>query len=274
TIVARYELEGVPRSELETAVKRLLFPPPSRQQVFRWLTAAPPGGRSWDERLRYWGEQTRAAMLTQLTQGLAAGENYQELERRLRPLADGLAYKSMRIARTEACRVAERANLAVADQLGDMVQGQQIIAVMDEWTRPHHAARHGRIYWKGADGVYRDDEGNPLPDLPDEPNCRCMTIPVLRPPDVLQKSPDVRAAFQAETKRLIPDPGSYMDWWELASTKERMMAVGTRRYQVMAKLLKRDPEWIDFLAPDGSLLSISQLSNEDAEQRQARRLQV
>ncbi|WP_347245369.1 phage minor head protein [Thermogutta sp.] len=273
-VVARYELEGVPRSELEAAVQRLLFEPPSREQIENWLRTSLPGGKSWEERLQSWAEQTRGAFLTQITQGLAAGETPDQIEQRLRPFADSLGYKSERIARTEACRVAERANLAMCDQLGDMVAGQQIFAVMDEWTRPHHAARHGRIYWRQPDGVYRDDQGNPLPELPDEPNCRCMTVPVLKPPDALMGNPDAMDAFRRETQVLIPDPGSYTDWWERASEKERMTAVGVKRYQTVRKLLKRDPEWIDFLAPDGSLLSISQLRSENAEQRRARRLQV
>jgi SPP1 gp7 family putative phage head morphogenesis protein len=274
TIVARYELEGLPRDELEAAAKRLLFPPPSQEDIYKWLTVAPPGGKSWDERLRAWTEKTRAAMLTQITQGMAAGETPDQIEQRLRPLADGLGYKSERIARTEACRVAERANLAMCDRLGDMVAGQQIVAVMDEWTRPHHAARNGKIYRKGADGVYRDDAGNPLPDLPDEPNCRCMTIPVLREPESVKAQPEVAAAFRLETKKLVPDPASYMDWWERASTKERMAVVGVKRYQVVQKRLLREPEWIDFLAPDGTLLSVSQLHSETPEERAVRRNKV
>ena len=273
-VVARYELEGVPRSELEAAVQRLLFDPPSREQIESWLRTSLPGGKSWEDRLKAWAEQTRGTFLTQITQGLAAGETPDQIEQRLRPFADGLGYKSERIARTEACRVAERANLAMCDQLGDMVAGQQIFAVMDEFTRPHHAARNGTIYWKGADGVYRDEAGHPLPDLPDEPNCRCMTIPVLAEPEVYRSHPEFAAAFRMETKNLVPDPASYMDWWERASPKERMAAVGVNRYQVVRKRLSREPEWIDFLAPDGMLLSVSQLQSETPEERAVRRNKV
>jgi len=271
TIVARSELEGLPRDELEAAVRRLLFPPPSQDDVYKWLTVAPPGGKSWDERLRSWVEKTRAAMLTQITQGLAAGETPDQIEKRLRPFADGLAYKSERLARTEACRVAERANLAMCDQLGTMVAGQQIFAVMDEWTRPHHAARHGRTYWRQPDGVYRDDQGNPLPELPDEPNCRCMTVPVLNTSDVIRNTPQIAAVtYAAMATAPTPIAVGYQDWWKSASEKERMTAVGVNRYQVAKKLLRREPQWIELIDTEGKLLPVDVLQRETAEERAKR----
>lgn len=268
----RWELEGLPRDELEAAVQRMLFDPPSREEIDSWLRTSIPGGKSWDERLKAWVEQTRAAFLTQITQGLAAGETPDQIEKRLRPFADGLAYKSERIARTEACRVAERANLAMCDDIGDMIAGQQIFAVMDEWTRPHHAARHGRTYWKKPDGTYRDDQGNLLPELPDEPNCRCMTIPVLNMQDIVAETPTLAAGVYTAMAAIPKTPigVGYEDWWKTASEKERMTAVGVNRYRTVKKLLGRDPEWVELIDAEGKLLPVEVLERETQEERMKR----
>lgn len=268
----RWELEGLPRDELEAAVQRMLFDPPSREEIDSWLRTSIPGGKSWDERLKAWVEQTRAAFLTQITQGLAAGETPDQIEKRLRPFADGLAYKSERIARTEACRVAERANLAMCDDIGDMIAGQQIFAIMDEWTRPHHAARHGRTYWKKPDGTYRDDQGNLLPELPDEPNCRCMTIPVLNMQDIVAETPTLAAGVYTAMAAIPKTPigAGYEDWWKTASEKERMTAVGVNRYRTVKKLLGRDPEWFELIDAEGKLLPVEVLERETQEERMKR----
>lgn len=270
---------GLTADEARSYVRRSLFPPPDGETVHRWLTQAIPGGMTWDQRLASWEEKARAAMLNELTQGLAAGQNVDELRARLIPFADGLAGKAQRIARTEGCRVAERAGRAAYGQLGEMLDGLQIVAVMDEWTRPHHAARNGRIYYRGPDGVYRDRQGQVLPDLPDEPNCRCMTIPVLQMPEVLKDNPQALAAFATATQGLIPDPAGYADWWRRASERERMTAVGVRRYQLMRQKLARlsaprTPEWQDFIDPQGRLIPPEKLRAESPQEYAERRRRV
>lgn len=274
-----YEFEpiarrDVSRSEALRMIRDMLFPSPSAEDVDRWLTRAVPGGMSWDDRLRRWEAPARDGMLSELTMGLAQRDDVDALRQRLRPYADGIAWKAQRIARTEGNRVAERANRATIDGLGGLVDGLQLVAVMDEWTRPEHAARNGRIYRQGEDGAYRNERGEPLPDLPDAPNCRCMTIPVMRMPAAFRRDPALRATFTTATDRLIPDPASYVDWWQRASAQERMTAVGVRRYQAVRDLLGRPPEWTDFLDRDGSLLSVQRLKREKPAARQERRLEV
>lgn len=280
----KYEWEQVAQGAIkgkkaQQFVQSLLFPPPRLEDVSRWLSEKPPGGLSWDERLRRWEAATRGAMLTQLTQGLVAGENIDGLRARLEPFTAGLAYRAQRIARTEGCRVAERAGRACYSQMGELLDGLQIVAVMDEWTRPHHAARNGRIYRRGLDGLYRDDAGQLLPDLPDEPNCRCMTIPVLQTPEVLRDSPAAMEAFLTAAGELVPDPASYSDWWRQATERERMIAVGVKRYQAVRDMLAsgpapRAPEWEDFITPQGKLIPVEKLRAESAEERAARRRRV
>jgi SPP1 gp7 family putative phage head morphogenesis protein len=271
--------QGLSDDELRRIVRDHVMPPPDAQTVKDWLTKAPPGGLSWDQRLKSWHEAARRAFLAQAIHGLSQGENVAQLEKRLRPFVDGLAYKSQRIARTEACRVAQRAADAAIEGLGDIVAARQIIAVMDEHTRREHAARHGKLYRRRADGVYRDETGAPLPDLPDAPNCRCVSVPVFDVPQELRANPQLMQAMRTEANKIIPDPASYEDWWQVASTKQREMVVGVKRYDAVRRFLKqhmphRQPEFADFIATDGTLLPISALQDQTLDQWRERRLAV
>ncbi len=157
-----------------------------------------------------------------------------------------------------------------------MLDGMQIVAVFDEWTRPHHAARNGRIYRRGDDGAYRDERGDPLPDLPDEPNCRCMTIPVLGVPRELRGDRAAQRAWRTATGKLIPDPASYLDWWQRATRQQQIAAVGAERFQIVRDALRRqqeprEPEWPDFIDAEGRLLPVERLRRESEEERAARR---
>lgn len=264
----------LPPAEARALVQSLLFPPPSQAAVDAMLSAPGPGGIPWDDRLKHWERGTRDAMRRELSAGVGAGEDVAGLEKRLRPLADGMSYKAQRIARTEAARLGHRANEAVYDVMGDAVEAKILSAVMDEFTRPEHAVRNGRRFVRGADGIYRDEAGAVLPDLPDQPNCRCGIVPDLGMPDYIRKDPGARAAYESATGDLVPDPASYADWWQQAGEKERMTAVGVRRYRAAARALGRKPEWPDFLDPEGKLLPVERIRLDGPERREQRLRQV
>jgi SPP1 gp7 family putative phage head morphogenesis protein len=231
-------------------VAALAFPPPSRQEVEDALRRPLPGGLDWDTRLRSWAQPLRGQILSQLIDGLANGENVTDLEQRLRPITGGLAYKAWRIANTEAGKVMMRDYLSRVEGAGDLLAGQQIVAVMDERTRPAHAARHGTIYWRQQNGEYRSERGDLMPDLPDAPNCRCIFIPVMQPPPAAGAD-----LVRTADNKLIADHLSYADWWEQASEAERKKAVGAKRYETMQQILGgQTPNWLDFLDADGKRL--------------------
>jgi len=260
----------LPKAEAKALVQSLLFPPPSPEAVDAMLSAPGPGGIPWDDRLRHWERGTRDAMRRELSAGVGAGANVAGLEKRLRPLADGMSYKAQRIARTEAARVGHRMNEAAYDAMGDAVEAKILSSVMDEFTRPEHAVRNGRRFVRGADGVYRDGAGNVIPDLPDAPNCRCGVVPDLGMPEYLRQDPGARAAYEKAAADLVPDPASYADWWQQAGERERMTAVGVRRYHAAEKTLGRKPDWPDLLDPEGKLLSVERIRGEAGEDREQR----
>ena len=88
--------------------------------------------------------------------------------------------------------MAHRQNEEAYDAMGDAVEAKVLMSVMDEHTRPEHAARNGRRFTRGTDGIYRDTAGDVIPDLPDAPNCRCMIVPDLGLPEYIRKDPGAR----------------------------------------------------------------------------------
>jgi len=259
----------VAREEAMTLIRSLLFPSPSPERVGQWL-AYSIGGMTWDHRFRRYEEQDRAFILGQLTDGIAAGENVRQLRQRMLPVVDGTIYRAQRIARTEGRRVGELAQQEALGSLGDLISGQQIVAVMDQWTRSHHAARNGKVYQRQANGSFVADDGELLPQLPDEPNCRCMAVPILAPPTEVLDNPALAAQFRTSTGDQVPDPAAYTEWFRRADTEKRQAAVGVARYRSVATA-EYEPDWLDFIDADGRLVPVAQLRRESAGDRQARR---
>lgn len=158
-------------------LKRVLFPPPPKIKVDEILRSDRwPDRKEWPRRLREEGFSFNK-IVDQITVGYSQGEGIPDISKRLRPLVDNVRYRATRIARTESMRIGQTMQREAFDKVDDLIVGYKINAVMDERTRPEHAERNGRIYWKAGhgDGGYEIGE---LPDLPDAPNCRCYATPI------------------------------------------------------------------------------------------------
>jgi SPP1 gp7 family putative phage head morphogenesis protein len=266
--LANVKLTDIQKDEV---LKQILFPPPSKEQV-----AAIVERGDWKERLTDLSRliTSKELAFNELVQGFSDGENVKELRKRLELIVGGVTSAAQRIARTEGMRIAEQINRQSWDAISDLMTGVQIIAVLDENTRPEHATRNGRIYYKDA------KDGQPtisqLPDLPDEPNCRCTSSPVLRPPKELEKDPVIAASFAQASGPGSLAPESYETWFRDARKPQRQQVVGIDRYDFVEKQLAeiRIPEWSDFIDSNGKLLTIQQLRDETATQRQSRKITV
>lgn len=258
------------REEALALIEQYLFPPPLADKAREWLTYE-VGGLTWDDRFRRYDAVDRDTILNQLTAGIADGENVSGLRKRLVDVTDGVTYRAQRIARTEGRRVAELAQQDAVGAMGDLVSGQQIVAVMDQWTRPEHALRNGKVYDRQDNGSFVADDGELLPQCPYAPNCRCTAVPVLAPPEEFLADPALMAEFQTATGDAVPDPSAYTEWFRRAGQPEREAAVGVRRYRTMARELDREPDWMDFVGPDGRLIPPKVLAGEGLAEREARR---
>lgn len=254
--------------------RRYVFPPPSAETVEKIIHRT-VAGQVWTERLDALSHQIDSfeRLAKTLTTAYSRGASREEIVSQVKPHVRMIASSARRIARTEGLRIANAVQLDQYHSLGDMVAGVQILATLDENTRPHHAARNGTVYWYDR---RRRPSIDQLPVLPDEPNCRCFDSPVLKEPEEFKNDPALRAEFQNAAGAMIPDPSVYTQWFERADRGRRMMAVGVKRYQSMEKQLagQREPQWTDFIDPEGRLLGITALRAETPQQRAARLREV
>jgi len=254
---------------------RHVFPSPDTEMVTR-IVYSPVAGENWQERITKLSQLVQPeSVAAELVQGVSEGENIDQLRKRILPHVEGNVRSSaQRIARTESMRVANEASKESYNELGDMLAGQQIDEILDERTRPHHALRHGTVYWKASTGktpLLQD-----MPVIPDEPNCRGTIVPVLTPPDEILDDPAIAAEFANLGGEAIPDPIEYQQWFSEVDPGRRMLAVGKGRYNEMKKILgdSRQPEWFDFVDSDGKLISRKKLTGESDQDREIRRAGV
>lgn len=256
------------KDQKDEVLKKILFPAPSAKEVTDII-----GSTGWEDRFAALSRliNDSRALFSELVTGYAAGENLQGLKKRALDLVGGVQSSAKRIVRTEGMRVAETIQRRSWEPLGDLMIGAQVIAVLDERTRPEHATRNGQVYYKEPKAGQKSI--SELPDLPDGPNCRCMSVPVLSPPDELQSDPLVKEAFKDLPGVGIPDPETHEKWFAGADPSRRKLAVGVGRYTAMQKILgdTRQPEWSDFVDQEGQLLSVDALANETIVERVSRK---
>ena len=254
------------KAQKRELIESTLFPPPDAATVEKNLNHAGPGGLVWDERLAYWHGPAREQIRTTLIAGMSdPGVGVNALRKALMPAVGNVRYKAQRIARTEGRRMAELGQQEAYAGVSELLDGMQIIATLDQFTRPHHVIRNGKVYRQQPDGKYQAADGEYLPDLPDEPNCRCYSSPLLKVPAEVENNPAVRAQFENAARNVIPDPAAYVRWWATAGEGERKLAVGARRMTVVSKRLASRglvPEWEDFLDPTGKLMPIDKLKRQ------------
>lgn len=264
----------VPRREVDQAIRDVLFPAPSRDRVSEILRSG-YNGQGWVEHLKGLSGKIADfnALADQVALGMSRGENVQQLAKRITPQVGGIVSSAQRVARTEGLRVSQEMQRSSWTQIDDITVGSQVIATLDQFTRPEHAARHGTIYYKDPQpGQKSIDEA---PQTPDEPNCRCYLTPVLAPPSDIQKNPELAAQWESPDGT-IPDPATYDQWFAQQDPEMQRQAVGSRRYDAIAKRLGdgRQPEWSDFIDPDGKLLAASALKDEGDFRRAERKAAV
>jgi len=251
-------------------VKEHVFPQPSIEDIER-VVYADVAGQNWQERMGSLSHKITDfdRLAGTLTAGASQGLKLSELTAQVAPIVGSISSSAKRIARTEGLRIATMVQREQYSQLGDLLAGSQIIATLDQNTRPHHAHRNGTIYW--SDGRKKPSISE-LPVLPDEPNCRCYDQPVLTEPSELKNNPELQAEFRNAANQPIPDPHVYSQWFDSADEGRRKQAVGVRRYDSMKRQLGgvRDPQFTDFIDGNGKIMTIRTLRAETAQGREAR----
>jgi SPP1 gp7 family putative phage head morphogenesis protein len=115
-------------------------------------------------------------------QGIASGKDRRQIAADLTEVFDGYDVAARRVARTAGLEVATRTQLAVSEQIPDLVSGYELNTVLDDRVRPEHRAAHGRRFYRvPKDGQLGMDQ-MPVPPVWNGQvhfNCRCMLIPII-----------------------------------------------------------------------------------------------
>lgn len=179
---AEIEFEPVnkPDPSWRERVKASIFPAPTTERARQILLDGSiwPDRKSWPRRLAGEGLNYNRIISTIVT-GVAGGKSAKDIAPDLEPMVNGVRSRAMRIARTEALRVAGKYQQESWKNLIVVTAGYKIGANPSLHSDPEHLERSGTIF-------YLPDEGKSpttaeMPELPDHPNCRCHYTLVLSP---------------------------------------------------------------------------------------------
>lgn len=115
-------------------------------------------------------------------QGIAQGKDRKQIAADLTDVFGGYESAARRVARTAGLEVATQTQLAVSEQVPELVTGYVLNTVLDERVRPEHRKMHGAKFYRNPTVRQR-----PLSECPQPPiwggqvawNCRCFLIPII-----------------------------------------------------------------------------------------------
>lgn len=248
-------LPNTPRTKKQAAdvIRELIFPPPSEEQVNRVVF-----GSGWVDRLAAQTSlATPDAIANKVLQSISSGKSINDLARSLLPIFDDVRTSARRVARDTTMAASHAMQHEAWNQVGELIVGYQINAVLDERTRPKHYARAGQVFYKNPTGDQKGMDECPQPPLESPKdgsvhafNCRCFLTPVMRLPD------EVGAQVLAHAPL---DRQSTADWFDDASLRHQRIAIGAERHDLMTALLGRQPSWFDVTDDSGQLIPVDRL---------------
>lgn len=116
-------------------------------------------------------------------QGVSSGKNRKQIVADLTDAFGGYEAAARRVARTEGLRVAVSTQLAVSEDVPELVAGYSVYSVLDDRVRPEHRKRHGFKYYRNPKKGQRGMDEMPRPPLEADGslahNCRCGLLPII-----------------------------------------------------------------------------------------------
>lgn len=114
----------------------------------------------------------RNRLIDKIAAGISAGARLLDIKTTIQPILNKVKYSAERLVRTEVRRISHAMHGLVWSRAGRIVEGFVRRSQRDARVRPSHVVRDGLYF---AFSAWR-------PSLPDDPNCRCFYVPVLRRP--------------------------------------------------------------------------------------------
>ncbi len=232
-----------------------VFRAPDAEKIDAWVNN--PGwfqgqDRTWRDRFEAMSHKIadKDELRNTITTMYADGATPDQIRKAIQPSVDGIKSSAERIARTETLRISEEAQRETYAQVGDLISGIQIWATLDDRTRPEHAARNGQVYPADA-----------CPLVPDEPNCRCFTSPVLRDDAELVRA-DVGgrpAGNLTVVNGTVQDLETWGNWFDAQTPARQMAVIGPERWETLNGKLEGKPRWAHVVDQNGYMNTPEQL---------------
>lgn len=245
-----------------------VFKAPSEDKISEWVSN--PGwfeGKhlSWQDRLETLSHKIadKDELRGTISKLYADGASPDAIRKAIQPSVEGIKSSAQRIARTESLRIAEEAQRESYRQVDDLIAGMQIWATLDDRTRPEHAARNGTMYPKDA-----------CPLVPDAPNCRCFTSPVLRDEtDIIKADVGGRPAGDLTVVNgTVQDLETWSAWFDDQAESRQRAILGPDRWDAITSKVKGDVKWAHVVDDSGYMSTPEQIRAADPEALRARGL--
>jgi len=245
-----------------------VFKAPSEDKIGEWVSN--PGwfeGKRmpWQDRLETLSHKIadKEELRGTISKLYADGASPDAIRKAIQPSVEGIKSSAQRIARTESLRIAEEAQRESYRQVDDLISGMQIWATLDDRTRPEHAARNGTMYPKDA-----------CPLVPDAPNCRCFTSPVLRDEtDIVKADVGGRPAGDLTVVNgTVQDLETWSNWFDDQTESRQRSILGPDRWDAITSKVKGDVKWAHVVDDSGYMSTPEQIRATDPEALRARAL--
>jgi len=207
------------------------------------------------KRIRKWTKNTKdKKVVSKVLDMLEEGKDADTILNQVKPDIEAFSGRLRTVIRTESARIDNEMREKVFEQFEDSIYAFQIQNPLDERTRPEHAKRAGRIYYKDAGkGKYKASD---RPQLPDKPNCRCWYVPLVtgKMPEQLEEGPRVSTA-------------QYQGWFNKQSLATKKKIVGKERFEAMQRKLAKSgkkPSYFDFINDEGELRPVNSIKKESS----------
>ena len=228
------------------AAANISFVEMSPAQIKSWFQDTPLGGHSLNEWVKKaFDEGVRKETLASLRKSGLRGEGYRPMTKKLAQTAldngcELTERQAITIARTYTQTANVEAQRAVYAQNRDVVYAQKWVSVLDNRVCPRCAALDGVVY----------KNGEPMPQIPLHPRCRCLLLPCVRVDELGVSSEDLERVARPWTvrepgnidaggKRKILLHGSTKEdfggWYHTLPEQERIRIVGPVRARLLAE---------------------------------------
>lgn len=205
------------------------FTVPAARLMKSVATELPFEGAVLRDHMSKWSADTIFRMQGEMRTALLQGETIEQMQRRLRGVAEIKTNNARTLARTYASHVTNGARAETYAANADVIAGEMWTATLDDRT----CLRCGPLDNK----VFKVGKG---PKAPLHMNCRCVRAPIIKGRDDLIKAGLIKPGSRASIDGQVPDSLKFEDWLRRQSPARQKEVLGAKRLKMWRNGTKLD----------------------------------